>query len=73
MQPDVVVMDIAMPYLNLEHWEKALGQLQKTGELTPENKIFSKQFNSLLNFMAAIETLSKNNVFTPKVESSPDP
>jgi len=66
-------LNLAMTYLNLEHWEKALDHLQKTGKLTPENKIFSEQLNSLLNFMAAMETLSKNNVFTPKVESNPDP
>jgi CheY-like chemotaxis protein len=62
-------LNLAMTYLNLEHWEKAFDQLQKTGELSPENKIFSKQLNSLLNFMTAMETLSKNNVFTRKVRN----
>ena len=46
---------------------------QMIGKLAPENKIFSEQLNSLLNFMAAMETLSKNDVFTPKMESNPDP
>jgi hypothetical protein len=66
-------LNLAMVYFNREHWEKAFDHLQKTDELTQENKIFSKQLNSLLNFIAAMETLSKNNVFTPKVESNPDP
>ncbi len=66
-------LNLAMTYLNLEHLGKAFDQLQKTGKLTPENKIFSKQLNSLLNFIATMETLSKNDVFTPKVESNPDP
>jgi len=61
---------LAMAHLNLEHWEKALDQLYKTGKLAPENKMFSEQLNSLLNFMAAMETLAKNDVFTQKVESS---
>lgn len=66
-------LNLAMVYFNREHWEKAFDHLQKTGELTQENKIFSEQLKSLLNFIAAMETLSKNNVFTPKVESNPDP
>lgn len=66
-------LNLAMVYLNLEHSEKAFDQLQKTGDLNPENKIFSKQLNSLLNFMAAMETLSKNDVFTREMESSHDP
>ncbi len=66
-------LNLAMVYLNREHLEKAFDQLQKTGELSPENKIFSEQLKSLLNFMAAMETLSKNDVFTPKMESNPDP
>ncbi|MBW2616535.1 MAG: response regulator [Deltaproteobacteria bacterium] len=56
-------LNLARAHLNLEHWEKALDHLQKTGKLTPENKIFSEQLNSLLNFIAAMETSSKNNVF----------
>jgi tetratricopeptide (TPR) repeat protein len=66
-------LNLAMVYLNLEHLEKTFDHLQKTSELNQENKIFSKYLKSLLNFIVAMETLSKNNVFTPKVESNPDP
>jgi len=62
-------LNLAMTYLNLEHLGKAFDQLQKTDKLTPENKIFSKQLNSLLNFIAAMETLSKNDAFTRKVRN----
>jgi len=64
-------LNLAMTCLNLENWEKVLDHLHKTGKLASENKIFSEQLNSLLNFMTFMETLSKNGVVTPKVESSP--
>ena len=64
-------LNLAMTHLNLEHWEEVLDHLPKTGKLAPENKIFAEQLNALLNFMTYMETSSKNDVFTRKMESDP--
>jgi len=51
---------LGMAHLNLEDWEQALDQLNATEKLAPENKVFAGQLKSLLNYLAAMESLSEN-------------
>ena len=51
---------LGMAHLNLEDWEQALDQLNETEKLAPENKVFAGQIKSLLNYLAAIESLSES-------------
>jgi twitching motility two-component system response regulator PilG len=51
---------LGMAHLNLEQWEQALDQLNETEKLAPENKVFAGQLKSLLNYMAAMESLSES-------------
>lgn len=51
---------LGMAHLNLEDWEQALDQLNETEKLAPENKVFAGQLKSLLNYLAAMESLSES-------------
>lgn len=62
---------LGMAHLNLENWEEAINQFHKAKKLSPVDKaFFSKQFNALMNFMAAMETLPEQEVFTRKKQTS---
>lgn len=51
---------LGIAHLNLEDWEQALDQLNETEKLAPENKVFAGQLKSLLNYLAAMESLSES-------------
>ena len=63
---------LGMAYLNLEHWEEALDQLHKTDKLAPENEVFSDQLNTLLSYMASLETADKKEAFRQEGGSNLD-
>ena len=48
-----------MAYLNMEHWEEALDQLQKSKKLAPENKTFIEQLHALQSYMDVMGTVSQ--------------
>lgn len=50
---------LAMAYLNMEHWEEALDQLQKSKKLAPENKAFIEQLHALQSYMDVMGTVSQ--------------
>jgi len=50
---------LAMAYLNMEHWEEALDQLQKSKKLAPKNKTFIEQLHALQSYMDAMGTVSQ--------------
>lgn len=50
---------LAMAYLNMERWEEALDQLQKSKKLAPENKAFIDQLHALQSYMDVMGTVSQ--------------
>jgi twitching motility two-component system response regulator PilG len=55
---------LGMAHLNLEHWEVGLDHLNELDRLAPKSKVRTEQLQSLLNYMAAMETLAHQEVFT---------
>jgi twitching motility two-component system response regulator PilG len=50
---------LAMAHLNMEHWEEALDQLQKSKKLAPENKTFIEQLHALQSYIDVTGTVSQ--------------
>jgi twitching motility two-component system response regulator PilG len=62
---------LGMAYLNLENWEKALSQLDKSAKLAPENENVANQLRLLLDYMASSET--ELEAKPPEAEGEFDP
>jgi twitching motility two-component system response regulator PilG len=55
---------LGMAHLNLERWEEALDHLLEMDRIAPKNKVITDQLRSLSNYVASIETLPHQEVFT---------